>query len=295
MSEIERNKDKRIGWAVSASIHALIVLLFFLINAWTAPDPPLPEYGIELNFGIEEAGSGFEQPVTQPTPPTVEEQGEPEEQIVEEQEEVVVEEQPDPEPVENTAVEELPDSQQEDSPVETKPAEVPKQATKPVEKEVKETKPATKSSEQPPKEVPKVEENKPTLDNRAIMKSSSSQGSNTSQAGDEGNLKGNPDSRNQLGPHGGGQNGPTLNLLGGGWEFDTEPVVIDDITRNGKVVFNIEVNADGDVTIVGQPKESTVSPQVLTRYRDAVASLTLKAKNNPKPTTGTITFIIKSQ
>jgi protein TonB len=95
---------------------------FFLINAWTAPDPPLPEYGIELNFGIEEAGSGFEQPVTQPTPPTVEEQGEPEEQIVEEQEEVVVEEQPDPEPVENTAVEELPDSQQEDSPVETKPA-----------------------------------------------------------------------------------------------------------------------------------------------------------------------------
>jgi protein TonB len=59
MSEIERNKDKRVGWAVSASIHALIILLFFLINAWTAPDPPLPEYGIELNFGIEEAGSGL--------------------------------------------------------------------------------------------------------------------------------------------------------------------------------------------------------------------------------------------
>jgi hypothetical protein len=49
-------------------------------------------------------------------------------------------------------------------------------------------------------------------------KLSSSQGSNKeSQAGDEGNLNGNPDSRNQhfMASHGGGQNGPTLNLLGG--------------------------------------------------------------------------------
>ena len=122
MATKERNKDKRTGWIVSVSIHALIILLFFLINAWTAPDPPLPEYGIELNFGIEEAGSGSEQPVTQPTPPVVEEQGEPEDQVVEEVEEVS-EEQPEPEPVEEAPIEELPDSQQEDSPVETKPAE----------------------------------------------------------------------------------------------------------------------------------------------------------------------------
>ena len=81
-----KDKDKRTGWIVSLSVHAAILVLFFFILAWQAPDPPLPEYGIELNFGLEEAGSGYEQPTAPPTPPTVEEQGEPEEQIEEVQE-----------------------------------------------------------------------------------------------------------------------------------------------------------------------------------------------------------------
>src|SRR5210317_1266055 len=113
-----KDRDKRTGWIVSLAIHAVMLLLFFFILAWQAPDPPLPEYGIELNFGLEEAGSGYEQPTAPPTPPTVEEQGEPEEQL-EEVEEQIIEDEPAVEPVEETTVEELPDSEQEDSPVET--------------------------------------------------------------------------------------------------------------------------------------------------------------------------------
>ena len=128
-----KNKDKRTGWIISLSIHAAMVGRCCFILAWQAPDPPLPEYGIELNFGMEEVGSGYEQPTVTPTPPTIEEEGEPEEQIEEAQEEIV-EEQVEAEPVEETAIEELPDSQQEDSPVETKPAEVQEAPVEPVEK-----------------------------------------------------------------------------------------------------------------------------------------------------------------
>jgi outer membrane biosynthesis protein TonB len=293
MSEQERNKDKRVGWAVSASIHVLIILLFFLINAWTAPDPPLPEYGIELNFGIEEAGSGYEQPVTQPTPPTVEEQGEPEEQIVEEQEEVV-EEQPEPEPVENTAVEELPDSQQEDSPVETKPAEVPKPVAKPVEEVVKETKPVTKPVEQPPKEEPKVEEKK--VDSNALYPGSASQGNKENKVGDAGNPDGNVEARALYGKQGGGGGGPSLDLAG--WRWDYVPNPNDNSKENGRIVFEIRVDDNGEVIGV-RTLEKTVSPAIEQLYRREVEKLTFSPTSDntiPAPiSTGKITFIIQSK
>ena len=33
-----KNKDKRTGWIVSLAIHAVVILLFFFIMAWQAPD-----------------------------------------------------------------------------------------------------------------------------------------------------------------------------------------------------------------------------------------------------------------
>lgn len=290
----ERNKDKRIGMAVSASIHVLIILLLFLINAWKAPDPPLPEYGIELNFGIEEAGSGFEQPIAQPTPPTVEEQGEPEEQIVEEQEEVV-EEQPEPEPVEDTSVEELPDSQQEDSPVETKPAEESKPVEEPVEEKVEEAKPVvTTPVEEPPKEEPKVKEKK--VDSNALYPGSASQGNKENAAGDAGNPEGSVDSRAMYGKQGGGGGGPSLDLAG--WRWDFEPNPNDNSKENGRIVFEIKVDDNGEVIGV-RTLEKTVSPTVEQLYRREVEKLTFSptSENNlPAPiSTGKITFIITSK
>ena len=281
------------GWIVSGSIHVLVILLFFLINAWTAPDPPLPEYGIELNFGIEEAGSGFEQPVTQPTPPVVEEQGEPEEQVVEEQEEVI-EEQPEPEPVEEAPVEELPDSQQEDSHVETKPAETPKVIEKPAEKEtVKESKPVTEPVVEPAKEEPKVEEKK--VDSKALYPGASSQGNKENAAGDAGNPEGSVDSRALYGKQGGGGGGPSLDLAG--WRWDYEPKPDDRSQENGRIVFEIKVDANGDVIGV-RTLEKTVSPAVEQLYRREVEKITFSpTSENTRPapiSTGKITFIIRS-
>ena len=74
-----------------------LLILFFFLLAWKEPFPPIPEYGIELNFGIDNQGSGTVQqqaPVT-PTPteePAEEvEQSEPTEETIEEETTEVVE------------------------------------------------------------------------------------------------------------------------------------------------------------------------------------------------------------
>jgi periplasmic protein TonB len=292
MAVQEREKDKRVGWMVSAGFHILIILLFFLINAWTAPDPPLPEYGIELNFGLEEAGSGAQQPVTQPTPPTVEDQGEPEKQEETKPEEIV-EEQPAEQPVQNTTVEELPDSKQDDSPVETKPAEKPVQVTPVPREEVKETKPVSKPAEVKPVPEPKVEEKK--VDANALYPGSSSQGNKENAAGDAGDPQGKIDAKTLYGRQGGGGGGPSLDLAG--WRWDYIPKPDDKSKENGRIVFEIKVNDRGDVIGV-RTLEKTVSPGVEQLYRREVEKLTFSSTSEntiPAPiSTGKITFIIQS-
>ncbi len=86
MSEQERErKNQRTGMLVSLGVHALAVLAFILIAGWKAPNPPLPEYGIELNFGLADAGTGDVQPETVPDvlEPSEEQPSEPEEELQE--------------------------------------------------------------------------------------------------------------------------------------------------------------------------------------------------------------------
>jgi protein TonB len=66
MSEHQESKNKRIAMITSVGIHGLLLLAFMLMMAWRAPNPPLPEYGIELNFGMDEQGGGEIQPETSP-------------------------------------------------------------------------------------------------------------------------------------------------------------------------------------------------------------------------------------
>jgi len=293
MFDNKEKKDKRIGWLVSFTIHALMILLFFFIMAWQAPDPPLPEYGIELNFGLEDSGSGLEQPTVTPTPPTEEEQGEPEQQV-EEQQEQVKEEQPEPEPVKETAEEELPDSKQEESPVETKPAEI-KKTDEPVKEEVVEKpKPVSETVVETPTEKPKVEEKK--IDSNALYPGSSSQGKKDNAAGDAGDPKGTVDARALYGKSGGGGGGPSLDLAG--WRWDNEPRPNDNSNENGLIVFEIKVDDNGEVIGV-RTLEKTVSATVEQLYRREVEKLTfspLSSNTIPAPiSTGKITFIIRSK
>ena len=62
MTEQQEKKKRRIAAATSIGVHTLLFILFLFAVAWRAPDPPLPEYGIELNFGLDNEASGDIQP-----------------------------------------------------------------------------------------------------------------------------------------------------------------------------------------------------------------------------------------
>src|SRR5690606_22917293 len=64
MTEAQEKKSRRIALSSSIGVHVVILLLLLFVIAWRAPNPPLPEYGIELNFGTVSQGSGAVQPRT---------------------------------------------------------------------------------------------------------------------------------------------------------------------------------------------------------------------------------------
>ncbi|QLH31321.1 MAG: hypothetical protein HWD62_01715 [Cyclobacteriaceae bacterium] len=66
MNTQQEQKNKRIALAISIGFHGILLIAFVLLMAWRAPNPPLPEYGIELNFGLDQQGGGEVQPEKAP-------------------------------------------------------------------------------------------------------------------------------------------------------------------------------------------------------------------------------------
>jgi hypothetical protein len=140
----------------------------------------------------------------------------------------------------------------------------------------------------------KVEEKK--VDSKALFPGSSSQGEKENKAGDVGNPYENVESRALYGKQGGSAGGPSLDLAG--WRWDYEPNPNDNYEENGRVVFEIRVNDNGEVIGV-RTLEKTVSPTVEQLYRREVEKLTFSPTSDntiPAPiSTGKITFIIQSK
>lgn len=296
---------------VSIGIHGLLLILFFLIMAWREPDPPVPEYGIELNFGLEAVGSGEIQP-EQPsaTPQLIEEQIISEE-IIEEPAEETVEELP----VEETPVEEEPniieeqiiqDSEMEDSPEVIEPVET--QPDPPVEQEVEEE---IVEETTPEPEAEEIVEEQPVarndnasetvVDGQGTSEEADSDAETTSQgddadvASDKGDEQGTLDSRALYGTYGGG-GGPLLELTGWIWDFAPDPK--DTSKENGRIVFEIKIDDMGEIISV-RTLEKTVSQAVERIYKNEVESLTFSPiSSNTSPaavSTGKLTFIIRSK
>jgi outer membrane biosynthesis protein TonB len=144
MNEREEKQNKTIALITAIGIHALLFLSFLFVLAWRSPNPPLPEYGIELNFGLDSQGSGDVQPVTPSgteTPAKEEEQQvkneKPDDEI-----KPVVEDKSQPD---NSKPVEQPVTTKQESPISVKEEKKaqPKPVEKPVEKpkEKLETKP----------------------------------------------------------------------------------------------------------------------------------------------------------
>ncbi len=141
---IKDDNEKRAAMLTVLSLFIIFLWMFFHV-VLSAPDPP-EEYGMEVNFGTTDMGSGDDQPLeelkTQPVEEVV-----PEEPVEEVAEEVL---EPVEEVVEEVVEDVITEETVEDVPVVTPVKEVPKE-------QPKEVAPIDK-----PKETPKVEPVKET-------------------------------------------------------------------------------------------------------------------------------------
>ena len=296
--QIER-KNKRTAFLYTSAIQVVLFFLVFFIVGWKAPDPPLPEYGIELNFGLDNQGSGDVQPET-PVGDGGREQEEPAKSKPQVQEETKVEEkaQEEVKPIEAKPVESEITSKVE-SPVVVKEK---KEEVKPVEKPV--VKPEEKKVE------PKVEE-KPKVIPDAVYKPKAKESGSGSQTagtkegapgnhgddvgktGDKGNPQGTLDAKALYGKPGGGGGGSSLELAGWNWDEIPQPNVPNNIT--GRIVFEIQVDDKGELIRIDIVQNS-LNPEATKACREAVQKLTfLKTGNNvPALSKGKITFVVRA-
>ncbi len=277
MSTEQENKNMRKGIFISVGIHAILLLIMFFLLAWSAPDPPIPEYGIEMNFGTTAVGSGDVQPKTPPV--EAEEMEEEDTEPAAEPEEVVedvVEETPVEavtQPIESPVVEKKPEKKPKPTPKKPMPK---KEVKKPVEK---------------PKPKPKVKSTYPGTGKSNSNPSKSGEGDDN-KAGDKGNPKGSLDSKTLYGS--GGKGGSSLDLAG--WKWDRLPRPKDTSDESGRIVFEIKVDDQGEVVSV-RTIEKTVSPAVERIYKREVERLTFTRTAGGKSaaiSTGRITFVIKA-
>ena len=289
MATPEEKKNRTIALVVATAFQAFLLVLFFFLVAWRKPDPPLPEYGIELDFGMDNTGSG-QTPQPEPTPVVEEAVEEPAEVEVEEATEVEVTE-PEPEVEEITEAEVTepePEEPVEEVVTETQVEESPA-VVEEVEEQVKEViaEPTPKPKPQP---KPKEESLYPGTTAKA-----SNQGDDADEVGDKGKEEGKIDERAIYGARG-SADGASLQMAG--WDWDNIPRPNDSSNENGRVVFEITVDDQGDIIGV-KTIEKTVSPAVERQYRLAVEQLTFSTTSDnvrPAPTsTGRITFIIRAK
>ncbi|SFD50889.1 outer membrane transport energization protein TonB [Chitinophaga sp. CF118] len=243
MQNKENNTDKHIkAVGVTIAVHALVLVVLFLV-AFTAP-PPLPDQdlGMEVNLGTSDEGMGDEQPLN-PNPPS---SG------------AASASTPQTEPAaakDNSPQQDIATQDEEDAPEvtkPTKPVEPPKEFPKNID-----TKPAKtpkKTSENPPAPVPPAPKPKAVFTGGTSSNSASgnsANGSNTSTG--EGNT-GKPGDRGQINgdPNAGGYNGSGLG--GGKSDFRlngrsllSRPSLTYDGDESGYIAVNIKVDRQGNV------------------------------------------------
>ncbi len=266
MDSDKQKRNKSIFIAVG--IHLVLLLVFFFMLAWTAPDPPIPQYGIDLDLSLSDAQvEKDDKPISAETPTEESEVKDPTEEIE------TVESQPT-EPVDSPVEDvvdpdEAPDEQMVTEDINS-PDVIERETNEQSVKDAQPSKVEEKENLEEKKEE-KAPVAKPSIDQRAILK------------------KADPGT-------GGGSQGSTLDLSG--WMWDERPNPDDRSAESGRIVFQISVDDIGEIISV-KTIEKTVSPAVEKVYRDAVMELTFSPTGDNRSTapvsTGKITFIIKSK
>ena len=286
MTEEHEKKSRRIALITSIGVHGAILLLLLFMVAWRAPNPPLSEYGIEINFGSDVQGSGEIQPETS----VGAEQTIPEEETIPAEEETPVPEQPE-EVIEEEIMEEA-------KPVEAasvQPEVVSKTESPVVVKEKEEVKPVEKPKEKP--EIPKAVYKPKTgasTEGTANEKhgNPASQGDDVNKIGDKGDPQGTLDAKSLYGKHGGGGGGVSISGFGTfNWPIVETPALPDE--SYGIYEFKVKVDDQGYVISV-TPVQRGLSFEAERRLKAAIQKLQFVPKGKPAPSEGRITFRVVS-
>lgn len=282
----QEKRGKQTGAVITVVFHVIILLFFLWSMAWVPPDPPLPKYGIEVNFGFEGTeGSGNIQNKTKPNV------SESLEKAKANPKPVVKTEETKPDPIPDPVKEEV-------TPVKADPVE----DLTPVTDEAEEAVEVPKKEEEKPKEEKPKEEEKPkgsdVADNtgKADSDLTNNQGNKKDEIGDAGKKDGNVNSDALIG--GGGGGGATLNL--DGWKWEQPPNVDDTSSETGKVTIKFKIDDEGTVISATIGSDRTISAALAEKYRRYVENkmyFTTKANTGHVAnfTYGSITFILTSK
>ncbi len=291
MVKAER-RNRNIGIVTSVGVHLAVLIIFLLMMAWRAPNPPFPEYGIELNFGMDSQGSGEIQPDTPASTAEAVEQLEEEqiEEVPQEQKAEEIEEEDEANPVADAQAAEQPVSKLE-SPV--------------VVTETKETKPTVKEQEKPKKEVAKQPVAAESQKTETISKATdvtaeegqkpANHGDNVNTVGDKGSKEGTLDAKALYGNAGGGGGGVGLDLAGWDWDQIPRPQIPGN-ESDGKIEFEIKVDENGEI-IGYRVLERSLSIEAEKACRDAISKLTFSKKPGavvPAVSVGKLTFVVRT-
>jgi periplasmic protein TonB len=291
MGDIEDKKNKRIAFLVSVGVHAGLFLTFFFLISWKAPYPPAPEYGVVLNYGLDNQGGGDIQPAT-PVGNS---------QVDENRAVTLADESKKREESSNTVEQkEAKDEKNDatisdnDSPVTVKTV-TKKDESKPKEKE--ETKKENTSST----------EQKPVLKKEAVYTadpgskkgdSNQNQGDDQGKVGDKGNPQGKLDANALYGKPGGGGGGDGFGLAMSGWGWANKPQTPElPDNENGRIVFEIECDEDGEIVGI-TTLERGLSPQAEQLLKDEIRKNSLirtSAGKAPERSKGKVVFVLKTK
>lgn len=294
----EEEKNKRIAAVISFVMHAIILLLLFYLFAWRPMDPPAAEIGIELNIGMDAAGSGNVQSQAAPNPS----------KNVLDSKPAPTQPDPLPEPKPTAVAAVTPPTPVESPKVVTTAEEAPvsvKEVVKPQPKPQPKEEP--KKEPEKPKEEPKKEPEKPRslypgkpTESTGTGKAGTSDsptgnnnGDDANKVGDKGDPRGVMTSKNYKGTPGGGSGGLDMP----GWRYDIDPKRDPYENETGFVKFSIKIDGDGNIVSVNKI-EGTVSPHVERWYREQLQKTTFSRTgggNSNVGATGVVTFTITAR
>ncbi|AFM05482.1 hypothetical protein Fleli_3146 [Bernardetia litoralis DSM 6794] len=262
---------------VAIIIHIFFAIIIFVNPVWERPIPAPEPAGITM-VTLGNVLTPTETPApsqTEFTPPITESEQVEETQEVETVQDISSQEQtPDIQTTKNENTVSVPETKKDKK-------EEKKEEKKP-EKKVK------------PKEVEKVEEKKAEIPVKEEKKSVTTNNSNEDGDSKTKNKQGNSNDPNDIGKVG-VKDGAEISVHG--WRWVTKPKPNDVLNEQGKIVFDITIDQNGNVVkVVLVEKSSTIAIATYTAYKNAVLNTKFE-RTISEPATesavGRLTFNIK--